>query len=297
MAYDSKYTGAEVEIILDSVGGKVDKQKGKQLSTEDFTTLLKQKLEGLSNYDDSEIVAAFNQLRTEFNALVGGNASAAINSFNEIIAFLEGIEDSQKLDSIIASIEQQIAAKGTYTKPNGGIPKSDLASAVQTSLGKADTALQSYTEQYKGTVTGIKMNGVTKNPASGIVDLGNVITDVSDKADKSVVGAYYKAAWTASEAVGISVRLTDILTLPAGTYIVSMGCPYCSDLTMEICIGFSAKMAIGSGNTFIKACYGTVTMLAQFTTTTNLSVLTAASNTNAKWSYLDRGGIAAIRIA
>lgn len=33
-----------------------------------------------------------------------------------------------------------------YQKPSGGIPKSDLASAVQTSLGKADTALQSFTE-------------------------------------------------------------------------------------------------------------------------------------------------------
>lgn len=29
-----------------------------------------------------------------------------------------------------------------YTKPTGGIPKTDLASDVQTSLGKADTALQ-----------------------------------------------------------------------------------------------------------------------------------------------------------
>ena len=36
--------------------------------------------------------------------------------------------------------------KGTYSKPSGGIPKSDLASAVQTSLEKADTALQSFTE-------------------------------------------------------------------------------------------------------------------------------------------------------
>lgn len=35
---------------------------------------------------------------------------------------------------------------GTYSKPTGGIPKTDLASAVQTSLGKADTALQSFTE-------------------------------------------------------------------------------------------------------------------------------------------------------
>ena len=33
---------------------------------------------------------------------------------------------------------------GTYSKPSGGIPKTDLASAVQTSLGKADTALQSH---------------------------------------------------------------------------------------------------------------------------------------------------------
>ena len=31
---------------------------------------------------------------------------------------------------------------GTYSKPSNGIPKSDLASDVQTSLGKADTALQ-----------------------------------------------------------------------------------------------------------------------------------------------------------
>lgn len=128
---------------------------------------------------------------------------------------------------------------GTYSKPSSGIPKSDLASAVQTSLDKADTALQSYTEQYKGTitgvsangtsvatsgvanipaastsaygvtklssatnststtlaatasavkaaydlannykgtVTGVKINGTTKNPASGVVDLGTVIT-------------------------------------------------------------------------------------------------------------------------
>lgn len=45
---------------------------------------------------------------------------------------------------------------GTYSKPSSGIPKSDLASAVQTSLGKADTALQSVpdaTETDKGVVT------------------------------------------------------------------------------------------------------------------------------------------------
>lgn len=33
---------------------------------------------------------------------------------------------------------------GTYSKPSGGIPKTDLADDVQTSLGKADTALQQH---------------------------------------------------------------------------------------------------------------------------------------------------------
>lgn len=38
---------------------------------------------------------------------------------------------------------------GAYVKPSGGIPKTDLASAVQTSLGKADTALQSVPSTYR----------------------------------------------------------------------------------------------------------------------------------------------------
>lgn len=47
-----------------------------------------------------------------------------------------------------ATLEADVAAKGftkntgTYSKPAGGIPKSDLSDSVQDSLGKADTALQ-----------------------------------------------------------------------------------------------------------------------------------------------------------
>lgn len=64
---------------------------------------------------------------------------------------------------------------GTYSKPSGGIPKSDLGSAVQNSLKLADSALQSYTEKFQGTVTGVKINGATKNPDNnGVVDLGDI---------------------------------------------------------------------------------------------------------------------------
>ena len=49
-----------------------------------------------------------------------------------------------------STLETDVAAKGftkntgTYSKPAGGIPKTDLTAAVQTSLGKADTALQEH---------------------------------------------------------------------------------------------------------------------------------------------------------
>lgn len=77
---------------------------------------------------------------------------------------------------------------------DGSLPSSKFSSDVQTSLGKADTALQSYTEQYKGTITGIIMNDVTQG-TSGVVDLGTVITahqDISGKQDKLVSGTNIK---------------------------------------------------------------------------------------------------------
>lgn len=45
----------ELQGIKDVVNTKVDKVDGKQLSTEDYTTPEKQKLAGLSNYDDSTL--------------------------------------------------------------------------------------------------------------------------------------------------------------------------------------------------------------------------------------------------
>lgn len=47
---------------------------------------------------------------------------------------------------VTASDKDNWNAKGTYSKPSGGIPKSDLSSIVQTSLEKADSALQSETD-------------------------------------------------------------------------------------------------------------------------------------------------------
>lgn len=71
-----------------------------------------------------------------------------------------------------ATLEADVAAKGftkntgTYSKPAGGIPKTDLSDAVQASLGKADTALQS------APVTSV--NGKTGEVSLGAADVGAI---------------------------------------------------------------------------------------------------------------------------
>jgi hypothetical protein len=125
--------------LAGAIGKKVDKVDGKQLTTEDFTTALKDKLQGLNNYDDSEVKAAIEKLRGDFDTLVAGDTSAAIKSFNDIVAFLEGIEDSESLDSIIASIEQQIAGKQDEI--------SDLET-IRQGAAKGATALQAVPAEY-----------------------------------------------------------------------------------------------------------------------------------------------------
>lgn len=55
-------------------------------------------------------------------------------------------QNKQDVISDLATIRSGASAGATaYQKPSGGIPKTDLASGVQTSLGKADTAVQQVT--------------------------------------------------------------------------------------------------------------------------------------------------------
>lgn len=108
-------------VVLSLLSDKVDKVAGKQLTTEDFTTALKEKLESLSNYDDADIKATIQSLQSQLNTLVNGDATSAIDTFNEIVAFLSSIEDTESLSGIIASIEQQIADKQDKINDLGSI--------------------------------------------------------------------------------------------------------------------------------------------------------------------------------
>lgn len=70
---------------------------------------------------------------------------AVVKGWAELLAKAQkGINDAAT--ALAAAQAAQTTANGKYSKPASGIPKTDLADAVQTSLNKADTALQSHQE-------------------------------------------------------------------------------------------------------------------------------------------------------
>lgn len=116
----------------------------------------------------------------------------------------DSLAEKQDIISDLATIRNGAAAGATaYQKPSGGIPKTDLASGVQTSLGKADTAVQpsdlatvatsgSYNDLLnKPTIPAAQVQSDWNEADNTKVDyIKNkpTIPDVSGKADK-VVGA------------------------------------------------------------------------------------------------------------
>lgn len=87
----------------------VQKVAGKDLSTNDFTDELKQKLEGLSNYNDTAVQAAIAAINTRIDTLLGTSASEAIDTFNEIEAFLAGITDTKTLTGLLNDLKTEIS--------------------------------------------------------------------------------------------------------------------------------------------------------------------------------------------
>ena len=184
---------------------------------------------------------------------LGSNTITPLTEHQDITGKQDKITSTNKLDYSLLSNTPTIPSEvtestvsgwgftknsGTYSKPSTGIPKTDLASEVQTSLEKADSALQSYTEtdpvfsasaaagikstditnwnsktSNKGTVTSVavKMNNTTKGTvtSSGTIDLGTVITehqDISGKQDKLTAQTAYSAKGSATKVPQITTN-------------------------------------------------------------------------------------------
>ena len=89
--------------------------------------------------------------------------------------------------------------------------KQDVINDIETirqGAAKGATALQSYTEQYKGTVTGVKINGTTKNPSSGVVNLGYINKQLITSTSSSMTlspNIYYRNTSTSLSTLTITL--------------------------------------------------------------------------------------------
>ena len=92
-------------------------------------------------YDDTAVKNRLTAVENEVAGIEAGSGSGFSGSYNDLT-------DKPTIPDAVT--EGTVSGwgftknTGTYSKPTGGIPKADLAPAVQTSLGKADSALQSH---------------------------------------------------------------------------------------------------------------------------------------------------------
>lgn len=137
-----------------------------------------------------ETGAADGSLVLKKDGVAVGDA-AVVQGWATLLAKAQkGVDDAAA--AAAAAQAAQSTAEGRYLKPEGGIPKTDLAQTVQTSLGKADTALQNHQ-----TVT---LESGTNNGTVKITVNGTATDNVAVKGLKSA--AYTESSAYATAAQG-----------------------------------------------------------------------------------------------
>ena len=94
------------------------------------------------------------------------------------------------------------ATSGFYTKPSGGIPKSDLASAVQTSLGLADSALQTHQD----------ISGKANSADLAAVATSGSYNDLSDKPTIPSLSGYATQTWVGQQGYQTSAQVQSAIS-------------------------------------------------------------------------------------
>ena len=177
------------------------------------------------------------------------------------------LKDSGKKASDFATAAQGALADTAYQKPQGGIPDTDLSSAVQTSLGKADTAIQDVSGKAD------KVSGATENDFAGLDANGN-LKDSGKKASDFATAAQGALADTAYQKPQGGIPDTDLASsvntslgkADTAYQKPSGGIPY-ADLAAD-----AKGLPIGAG---------TATSLASLPVTNRLIIATISANQSA----------------
>lgn len=195
---------------LSDVEVKVDKVDGKGLSEEDFTTALKTKLEGLSNYDDTDIKNDIASLDTAYKT-----ADTA-------------------LEEKITANEQAIATK--VDKVDGmGLSQENFTTVEKTKLtglsNYDDTAIKASVEENKTNIAGVRSDLTAEstlqvqNYATLTNDLGAEVTRATNREDaiETKIDNILSTGLTLPNNESISARPTGSTTSPVNILTLTSG--------------------------------------------------------------------------
>ena len=197
---------------------KVDKVSGKGLSTNDLTTELLNKLNSLENYDDTAVRNLIKGISSRIDTLVGESASEAIDNFNEILAFLNGVSDTQTLQGLISNLkkalENQIATKANKSHTHAASDITDFTAQVKT-LQAADILSAEPTE----TTLTHTVNGTTIDYKIGeLVRVPDSESETGFKFFQLHAVTDGKAVWAAlGTGSGGNIDLTETVTISLGS--------------------------------------------------------------------------------
>ena len=283
---ENAWSAAEFELVdidklVFELSDKVDKETGKGLSTNDYTYADKAKVDAIpaspkytdTVYDDTAVKNRLTAVENEVAGIEAGSGSGFSGSYNDLTdkpaipdAVTEGtvsgwgftkntgtyskptggIPKTDLAPAVQAVIDKADALAlvaesgsyndltdkptipdavtettvsgwgftkntGTYSKPTGGIPKTDLASAVQTSLGKADSALQSH-QSLAAYRTASAQDTIDKGKVDKVTGKGLSTNDYTnaDKAKVDAIPASPKYTDTVYNDTAVKNRLTAI---------------------------------------------------------------------------------------
>ena len=227
---ENAWSAAEFELVdidklVFELSDKVDKETGKGLSTNDYTYADKAKVDAIpaspkytdTVYDDTAVKNRLTAVENEVAGIEAGSGSGFSGSYNDLT-------DKPTIPDAVT--EGTVSGwgftknTGTYSKPTGGIPKTDLAPAVQAVIDKADAlALVAESGSYndltdkptipdavtEGTVSGwgfTKNTGTYSKPTGGIpkTDLESAVQTSLGKADSALQSHQSLAAYRTASA-------------------------------------------------------------------------------------------------
>lgn len=144
------YSALVSQIVALARQTMVEAQAGKGLSANDFTDAFKAKLDGLSNYDDTEVRSLITAVSGRLDTILGDGASTAIDTFNEIEAFLAGVTDTQTLTGLLQQQKQTITTEtdGKLANKVGKVSGKGLSANDYTNEDKAKLGALLGNEQF-----------------------------------------------------------------------------------------------------------------------------------------------------